>query len=140
MKLPRKNALEWTVFAISLVVVLGALGYLTYAAITDTNQPAILVVELGEVEVQEAAADSAAAESAQQPPLYNIPVTVHNLGEKTAEEVLVEVTLEVDGEEVETAELTIPLVPYQSTRAGMVAFKQDPREGQLTAKVVGYLE
>ena len=123
--LPNKNALEWTVFALSLLLVLSALGFLAHAALTLEDRPADLLVELGQPE--------------QRGAHFSVPVTVHNRGGRTAEDVRVEVSLEVGEDVVETTELELPLISYQSSGEGMAAFTQDPRGGKLAARVLGYL-
>ena len=126
-QLPQKNALEWSVFAFSLLLVLAAVGYLAYSALNVDSRPPELTVTLGE---PQAGGDSS----------FHVPVIVENTGGHSVEEVQVEVTLEENGETVETAELAFPLVAYQSGVEGTASFKTDPSSGQLSARVLGYLK
>lgn len=124
MKLPEKNWLEWVVFGISLALVVGALGFLGYDALTTGEDPPIIEVRLGSPQARE----------------YNylVPVTVINHGDGTAEGVLIEVTLERDGEELESGAFEIPFLPRNSTGEGWVTFTVDPASASMTAHVRGY--
>ena len=122
MKLPQKNWLEWSVFAVSLVLVISTLGYLVYDALTLGDAPPNIAVTLGDPE--------------QRGDVFVVPVAVTNHGDQTAESVLVEVAL---GEaEQERGELEIAFLPRGATGEGWVTFQSDPRGGQLRGRVVGY--
>jgi uncharacterized protein (TIGR02588 family) len=125
-----KHPLEWAVFAVSLIVVAGTVGYLAYEAIQGDSSPAALSVELGRPEPRGGA--------------WAVPVTVHNRGDRTAEGVKVEVTFEASGAapgiQVETAGFEVAFVPRQSRREGWVTFRSDPSRGRLTGRAVGYEE
>jgi uncharacterized protein (TIGR02588 family) len=122
----QKNGLEWSVFALSLMLVIGTLGYLTWAALMQSDEPAQLEVRLGEPQ--------------QRKEQFAVPVSVLNDGDRTAEGVVVEVSLENDsGQEVETSQFEIAFVPRHSTREGEVLFKQNPQiAANVTARVLGY--
>ena len=120
----QKNWLEWTVFAIGLVLVAFTLVYLTYAGVTMGDKPPSLEVRLGMPE--------------QQPHNFIVPITVINHGDETAAEVHIEVVMESGGAEKERGELEIAFVPRHSKREGWVTFEQDPRTAQLKARVLGY--
>lgn len=120
-----KNWLEWLVFCVGLTLILLVAAFLAYDAATIGNEPPIVHVELGATESRDGA--------------YVIPVTVRNLGDHTAEEVAVEVTLLNGEEKVETAELTFAFLPRQSTRSGWVTFTTDPATvDQVEPHVLGY--
>ena len=130
MKRGDKHPLEWAVFAVSLVLVIGTLGYLVYDAARgsfsdpETGGPPEIAVRLGKAERSGAA--------------YAVPVEVHNRGEETAEGVHVEVVLESPGRQPERAEFEVAFVPRQSVRHGWVTFTQDPAAGRLTGRALGY--
>ncbi|HSN89388.1 MAG TPA: hypothetical protein VL025_21675 [Thermoanaerobaculia bacterium] len=119
-----KNRLEWIVFAISLLVVLGTVGLLVQDMIRGESSPPELVVELG-----------APRRQAQG---WAVPVTVRNEGGETAEGARVEVTLEVPGREPERAGIDMAFVPADSRREGFVTFAGDPARGRLSGRVVGF--
>ncbi len=118
-----KNALEWTVFGVGLILVMATLGYLVREAFTTGSSPPELVVHLG--------APRRVAEG------FQVPVTVVNRGDRVAEGVSVTITLAA-GAEHEEAVLTIPFLPDQSRRQGWVMFRGDPRDGELQVGPVGY--
>ena len=119
-----KNWLEWTVFGLSLVLVLVVLGYLVYWEATSTERPPNIRIELGDPE--------------RRGEHFYVPVTLHNEGDETAEGVHVVVTL-TKGDTTEEGEFEIPFLPHHSRREGAVAFKTNPVESdELTARVAGY--
>ena len=103
----RKNALEWTVFGLGLIVIVGLVGYLSWAAVTPHDRPAELRVELGKPERLKKG--------------YRTRVTVRNVGDETAMSVKVKVG---------DADLDLDYVPRQSEREGYVFTEQPPTEGQ----------
>lgn len=119
-----KNPLEWAVFAVSLAVVLATVGFLAWEAATADGSSPDLRVELGRPESRSGA--------------FAVPVTVHNRGDQTAEGVHIEVTLETPGRPPETAEIEMAFVPRRSQREGWATFRQDPRQGRLAGRAVGY--
>lgn len=127
----QKNWLEWSVFVVGLVLVLGTLGYLGYDAIAHGNDVARLEVRLGK--------PKEAGTTAMK--YFIVPVTVVNTGDKTAEGVVIEVTIEKAAKEVESAEFEIAFVPRHSQAEGQVIFSKDPRiSGELKPRVLGYEE
>lgn len=120
-----KNWLEWVVFAIGLALVAGVLGYLVYDGLTMGDAPPSIEVRLGTPE--------------QRGENFIVPVTVTNRGDATAEGVSIEVEQQRgDGQEGERGQFEVAFLPRRATREGWVAFKTDPRQAQLTARVLGY--
>lgn len=122
-----KHPLEWIVFAVSLVLVGGTLGFLAWDAVRSEwgpGSPAALSVEIGRPEPRGGA--------------WAVPVTVRNRGDETAEGVKVEVTLEAPGTEPETAGFEAAFVPRRSQREGWVTFRSDASRGRLNGRVTGY--
>ena len=124
---PNKNAFEWTIFAIGLVLITLTLGYLVYDGLTRGDSPASLSVSLGEVQLQR--------------DRLMIPVLIDNNGDTTAEDVNVEVLLRESGGEEQRAEITFPYVPRHAHRRGWVSFqKTGSKRVELEGAVVGYRE
>ena len=119
-----KHPLEWIVFAVSLVLVAGTVGFLAWDAVGGEDSPAAISVELGRPEPRDGA--------------WAVPVTIRNPGDATAEGVEVEVMLEVPGAEPETAGFEAAFVPRRSQREGWVTFRSDPSRGRLSGRAVGY--
>ncbi len=124
MNKPPKNWLEWSVFALGLVLVAGILGYLVWYALTLEGRPPIISVETGQPRHQ---ADS-----------YVVPVMVANEGDQTAEHVQIEVWISVAGVELETATIELDFVPSRSKREAWASFVNDPAKNQVRARIVSY--
>ncbi|AFY85693.1 MAG: hypothetical protein CLLPBCKN_002285 [Chroococcidiopsis cubana SAG 39.79] len=125
MKKLEKNWLEWIVFGISLILVLFTLGYIVYDGATLGETPPNIELQLGQPQPQS--------------DRFIVPVTATNRGDETAETVQIEVTLNSDGREEETAEFEIAFLPRHSTRRGWVTFQTDPRTvEQIEARVLGF--
>jgi uncharacterized protein (TIGR02588 family) len=119
-----KNRLEWAVFGVGLVLVLGTVGFLAWDAATGRDSPPDLSVTLGSPERRAEA--------------WAVPVTVRNRGEETAEGAHVEVVLELPDGTQEEAEIDFAFVPRGSKREGWVQFLHPPASGRLTGRVTGY--
>lgn len=121
----KKNWLEWTVFNVSFLLVLGIIAYLGYQVYAHKPTSPDLRV------------------SSFQDPSSNAPyryrVVVYNDGGTTAEEVMVELALEKAGHVLEKAELHLPFAPQESKREAWVSFRVNPqRADTLAARVVSY--
>ena len=119
-----KNRLEWTVFAIGLVLVLGTVGILVRDAVVSGDGPPDLAVELGPAE--------------RRGQGWAVPVTVRNRGGGTAEGVRARVVLELPDGTREEAELELAFVPRGSQRRGWVQLTRAPASGRLSGRVSGY--
>jgi uncharacterized protein (TIGR02588 family) len=114
---PDKNWLEWTVFAVGLVLVLATLGFLVRESLAGAGGPPDVVARLG---TPRASAGG-----------FMVPVEVANLGKGTAEDVQVTVILDLPAGDAEEAELDIAFLPRDSRRNGWVTFRSDPGKGSL---------
>lgn len=130
MTLPKKNWLEWTVFAAGLTLLVAVASYLVVQALRHRDEPAALTIALGEPW----------SPAGTDPAQLVVPITVGNHGGQTAAEVDVEVLLVRDGEVLERRELTFPFVPRKSSRPGSLTFQHHPRREELVAHVLGYLD
>lgn len=120
----KKNVLEWTVFGISVAIIAAVAGLLLHRHFTAGDRPVDIVLTVG-------------------PPVasrggYSVPIDVRNDGDTSAEDVHIAVKL--GGAAGEEADLTIPFVPYRSSRRGWVMFLGDPGTARLDARVLGYRE
>lgn len=115
---------EWAVAAASSMLVLGAMGYMLFEALTDSSTPPAIVVEAGSV--------------TRIPSGYVVQFRARNHGQQTAQELRVEGTLRGDSGTVETASATIDFVPAEAVREGGLFFSADPRRYQLTIEPKGY--
>lgn len=120
-----KNLLEWTVFAISAVLVLAVLGYLLKSALEVEIGPAKLAVMTG----------PPVAENGRT----RIPVTVSNDGRRVAANVEVQIAVD-SGEGKQQAGFTLDFVPRGGSRQGAVSFKGTDLTGTPECEVLGYEE
>lgn len=121
---PTKNAVEWSVFGFSVIVIGIAVALLVDDALSSAGKRPDLHVETG-----------APVRSSDG---YMVPVVVSNRGDETAEQARIKIALTLDGEAVESAELTIAFVPRKSERQGSVVFRRDPRCCVVAASTVAY--
>lgn len=124
MKPPKKNWLEWTIFGLSLLLILATAGVLIQQQFSLGEKPPDPQVELGIPEVHAG--------------YFAVPVTVTNRGDATAANLHLEVVLRLPGGESETGQMELPFLPRRSTREGWVTFHHDPGEGKLEPRVLGY--
>lgn len=121
----KKNFLEWTVFAISLLLVAAILGYLAFQVYTEKEETPDILVE------------TKPDPSDNNP--YRYLVTVQNIGGQTAENVTIEVAVKKNGQDVEKNELQIAFVPKESEREGWVNFSKDPAQADtVEAHVISF--
>jgi len=126
LQVVQKNALEWSVFAVSGLVLLFVFGYLGYHAWTSEGEPADIDIQLGE--------------SRPQDGRYVLPLTLRNRGGQSVQDVEVEVNLLAGGVTTETAAITMPFLPRQSARGGWIVFDSDPAQAEeIEALIVGYV-
>jgi uncharacterized protein (TIGR02588 family) len=124
MPKPAKNALEWTVFAVGLVLVIATLGYLVRESIVSGDGPPHVAVRLGPPR--------------PSPHGYLLPVEVTNTGSATAEDVRVPIFLELPDGAREEAELDIAFLPPDSKRMGWVSFRSDPGRGTVGIGAIAF--
>lgn len=120
----RKNILEWTVFGASALLVGLTVAFLIFEAVRYEGEPPRLEITTGT--------------AVRRGTAYGVQLTIRNSGHQTAEDVRVEVALQEQGRDVETAEVTFAFVPRQSWREGWVLFKNDPRGRTIVVRAIGF--
>lgn len=120
-----KNVLEWMVFGMSCLLVLGAVGYLLLTAITRKDGPADLRVGIGEISTR---GDSTMA-----------TIILTNEGSKTAAAVKIHLTATYPSEERES-DVDVDFIPRGGRREAIAVFSGTERPIQITPKVIGYVE
>lgn len=127
----QKNPLEWSVFALSLLLVSTTLFYLGREALTANESPPHIVLKTGEPRLLQNFSEEA--------PSFIVPIEATNKGWQTAEGVHIEIEMQRGGEEPQTANYEIAFLPRNSSREGWVAFKGKPENiKKLSARVLGY--
>ena len=120
-----KNWFEWTVFGLSLILVLAILGYLGYKVYHHSETPPEIVTQVWP------------SPSENTPNRYQ--VLVENKGGTSAEEVRVQVSIRRGGQELEKAELHIAFVPQESKREGWVVFEHAASQADsVVARVISF--
>ena len=117
---------EWVAAAIGFVLLLGAIGYLVYVAVTTPAGPPAIAFEQGPVMRSGSG--------------YVVDITVRNEGASTAAGVEIEGALLRDGTAVETSTTTLDYLPRFSEREFGLFFSSDPRDGRLELRALGYSE
>jgi uncharacterized protein (TIGR02588 family) len=120
----QKNAVEWSVFAIALAIVVACIAVLIATMLPREHEPPALVLTAG------APLRSSGG--------FRVPIHIRNDGDETAEAVQVEVVLDAGDTHVERAELTFAFVPRHSRREGYVVFATDPRCCRIAARAIGF--
>jgi uncharacterized protein (TIGR02588 family) len=106
------------------VLVLGAMGYMTWHELRHEGTPPILTV----------ATDSVVA----QPNGYLLEFHVSNTGETTAADVTVEGALESEGATIEVSDVVLAYVPPRGVAGGGLFFTHDPRRYAVKLRAKGY--
>ena len=118
-----KNALEWAVFALSCLLVLGVIVALAMDAIRWEPGPARLEIKMDEAKVEEGQ--------------LRVPLSVVNRGASVA----INVNVEVVGRGPQgdrTATVNFDFIPRDATREGVAIFPPDQDPQQLEGRISGY--
>ena len=107
---------------------LSLIGLTTYFYLTGSNAPAAVEVE------------PRLAETYQAGSRYYLPLTVRNTGGETGEEIRIRVSVTDPSGRQEAAEVMITFLAGGGSSRAVAAFGSDPRQGQVEAVVVSYLE
>jgi uncharacterized protein (TIGR02588 family) len=121
----QKNFLEWTIFAFSLLLIVGIFIYLTIEVVRyEPLSPDLNV--------------SYVLDPTDNTP-YRYHFTVNNSGGETAEDVKIKATLEESGKVIEEVEVDIAFLPRRSRREGWIVFQENPaRVDSVRIRVTGF--
>ena len=120
---PGKNALEWSVFALSCLLVLGTFAVLIHGMAVWQDAPARLTARAGE--------------AYQEAGHVWVPIVVVNEGDHSAVNVEIEVVSTSPAGESKAA-FTVEQIPRGSEREGQVSFEGKKEEHQFRVRVSGY--
>lgn len=118
-----KNALEWTIFALSTILVGAIVVILGLDALRWKEGPARLEIVTGEAKVGDG--------------LLQVPIHVTNRGETVAMNVNVEVA-DPSSPQGTTATVSFDFIPRGATREGRAIFPPDQDPRKLEARISGY--
>jgi uncharacterized protein (TIGR02588 family) len=119
----RRSPAEWVTFAIAVAIVAVVVGLIA-REIPGSKRPPAPVAEAGDVE--------------HRGDVYVVPVEVRNEGQRTAENVQVQATVTIDGQET-TADQTVDFLARGESQELEFVFTDDPRHADLAVEVTGYL-
>lgn len=123
----KKNKLEWSVFGVSTLLLLGLISYLCYEAFTHQPSPPDLEVNYSK--------DSSKRNA------FAYKILLQNHGEETAEDVMIEACMMRSDSVIERSELQIAFSPKRSKREGWINFSIDPATADsIHVKVMSYKE
>ena len=120
----RQNWLEWIALAVSVLAVVGVVGFLIVDGIGDEGRPPTPVVELRR------------SEAYRTDHGWIVPATVTNDGDIAAEGLVLRGRATVGGED-EESELTVDYLPAGTSVEVSVGFSAEP-DGEVTLQVVGF--
>jgi uncharacterized protein (TIGR02588 family) len=119
---------EWITLAISSLIVLSLIGLTSYFYLTGSTAPATVEIE------------PRLAETYRAGSRYYLPLTIRNTGGETGEEIRLRVSVTDASGRQEAAEVMIQFLAGGGSSRAVAAFGSDPRQGQVEAVVVSYLE
>ena len=106
---PRRNWLEWTVLALSLILIAGVVGTLAREAIGGSGRPPAVDVRVG-------------APTAADGGRWQVPVVLRNTGDRSARNVTVELVVRRGAPDEARATVLVSFLPAHSVREGTAAF------------------
>lgn len=120
----KRDWLEWTILGVSVVLVVGLVGYLVVAGLTNDGPPAF------RTEIQ--AADASASTDGG----WLVPLRVMNDGGEAAVAVVIEGTATVAGVN-ESSQLVVDVVAAGSAVDLVLGFSARP-DGEIHVRIVGF--
>jgi uncharacterized protein (TIGR02588 family) len=118
------SALEWIFAGLGILLVAGAIGFLSYRGATKGDTPPVIKIEVESVTQTGAA--------------YLVNFRVVNTGDTTASALTIEGELKNGDKLEEASDISLTYVPAQSVRRGGLFFTKDPNAYQLQIRAKGY--
>lgn len=118
--------IEWLTGAVSSLLILLVVGWISYEAVNGTDSPAELQVDIVSTERTDAG--------------WRVLFDLRNNGESTAAAVQVHGTMSEQGRLVEEAAVTVDYVAARSTAHGALIFTQNPNDRDFKIRAVGFTE
>lgn len=115
-----RSLVEWITLGISIIILLVVAGLIVYQARTSEDRPTVIEVAPQFEELRQA-----------QDHFY-LPVSIRNSGSETAAGVVVQLRLDGESGESETASLTVDFLAGGATVEGVVVFRREPSPQNLS--------
>jgi uncharacterized protein (TIGR02588 family) len=117
---------EWVAGAVGLVLVLGAIGYIAFNALTtEPSVPAVTVEHVG---------------TERNDGGYVVKFRARNSRPSTAASLTISGTLHDGATEIESSEVTLDYLPPRGERKGGLIFQADPAVHDLRLEAEGYVD
>lgn len=123
----KQSPAERVTLAMSVLILAGVLALAGWADVRTGDAPPTIRVEPNLAEMRE-----------EQSGFY-VPIAITNDGGKTAESVTVSGELLIEGEEPETADVTIDFLAGGETEQAELVFTTDPNEGEFSVAPASFL-
>lgn len=120
----RQNWVEWVALAVSVLAVVGVVGFLIVDGIRDEGKPPTPIVELHR------------AEAYPTDHGWIVPATITNEGDTAAVALVLRSTAVVGGEP-EESEITVDYLPAGTSVEVSLGFSAEP-SGEVTVQVIGF--
>ncbi|HEV2128933.1 MAG TPA: hypothetical protein VGR22_09970 [Thermomicrobiales bacterium] len=121
-----RSPAEWTTLAISIGIIAGFLGVVTWLYFRGSEEPPLITVEVQMESLREE--DGA----------WYLPIEVRNDGDRTVENTQVEGTLRTGEGEPQEASITVAFLAGGERVEGTLVFSDDPRNGELEVGPTSY--
>lgn len=119
-ELRRRSAAEWTSLGLSVLILLAVLAPLVYEYVMGGTEPPLITVQPHLDQVQQGGGG------------YYLPVTIHNEGDQTAEDVSVRLRLARGAGEPEAIEIELRVLAGGAVAEAVAVFSGDPAAGTLS--------
>lgn len=123
-----RTASEKTTLVIASLILVGMVLAVSWLSWRGDEQPARIVVEADTAAIREEEAG------------FYLPIIVRNDGDTAVSDAVIEGELDTGSGESETAEFTIGFLAGGETEYGVLVFRDDPREAEVTVGVRSYVE
>ncbi len=117
---------EWIVASVGLILVVSAVSFLVYQAVMENLSSPDVIVQVESVMTLRSG--------------YLVKIKIINYGDATAEGLIVEGELKKGEEQIELSHTEIDYAPAHAEKRGGLFFSQDPRQGELRVRALGYEE
>lgn len=123
---PDIPVLEWACATVGVIIVVGVMAFNIVQALKDRETPPDIQVK--------------AERAIRTTQGYVLPLEAVNLGGTSAAALMIQGQLRVNGDLVETSEVTFDYVAPHSSKKGGLFFEHDPQASRVKLRVLGYQE